>query len=234
MSAKWDWNQSSATGQQGCWTIELDPLHPTRFVQFCPTSESMDAWNAVSIEPLPSHALQAEELYVRESDLIVRFGQSPADQYALQLNWQLLENIPSVAHGVELWVSIQTNLLDSSPRLRISSEGEFAGWHLFQHEELLGREPVAGCDHSAAALVSASTADTTRLWLIEPSDQSQARLLTAADEAVQRVQLFGQFLEKGVIRRARMRFMIIDGDLPPSQLKALYQSFANSPLPLTA
>ncbi len=234
MPAKWDLTQPIASGTQGTWSVRLNPLRPTEPVQFCPTSESADVWNAVSLRPLPQHALQASEVYVRENDLIVRFEQSSGDQYALQLDWQLLEGIPSIVHGVELWVSIQTNLLDSAPELEIASDGEFAGWRIYQHSMLSDQPATAVLSHTAAALTSSGTGGTTRLWLIEPSDQSQSQLLTSADEAVQRVKLFGQFLEKGVIRRARMRFVIIDGELSTAKLQALYHDFANSPLPLTA
>lgn len=238
MPAQWDLTQPIASGNQGTWSVRLNPLRPTESVQFCPisepTSESADVWNAVSIRPLPQHALRASEVYVRENDLIVRFEQSSEDQYALQLDWQLLEGIPSVVHGVELWVSIQTNLLDSAPELEICSDGEFAGWRIYQHAMLADQPASADRPHTAAALTSSGTGGTTRLWLIEPSDQLQTQLLTSADEAVQRVKLFGQFLEKGVIRRARMRFVIIDGELSTAKLQALYHDFANSPLPLTA
>ena len=234
MSAKWDLGQPTALGRKGSWTVHLDPLHPEQPLRFCPDSEKLESWQAVAIRPLPHHSLQTEEVYVRENDLIVRFGQSEQDEYAFQLDWQMLGDFTSLVHGVELWVSIQTRLLDSSPELEISSEGEFAGWRVYQHEQLTAQAIRSGKSTTAAALVSSGTAGTTRLWLIEPSDQSQVRLLTAADESVQRVRLFGSFLEKGVIRRARMRFMIIEGELSTETLKSIYREFAASPLPLTA
>ncbi len=240
MPAKWDLTQpiaggtQVACGTQGSWSVKLNPLRPTDAVQFCPESESADVWDAVRIQPKPHHELQVSEVYVRENDLIVRFEQSASDQFALQLDWQLLEGIPSVIHGVELWVSIQTNLLDSAPELEISSDGEFAGWRVYQHAMLTNQDPGVALPHTAAALTSAGTGGTTRVWLIEPSDQLQSQLQTSADEAVQIIKLFGQFLEKGVVRRARMRFVIVDGELSNDKLRQLYDDFANSPLPLTA
>ena len=51
-----------------------------------------------------------------------------------------------------------------------------------------------------------------------------------------RLRLFGDFLEKGVIRKARPWIVITRGETPPSEseLESLWKSLCESPLPLTA
>lgn len=234
MSSTWKLENERATVNLGDWEIELAPTAPSDGLKF--GKQGKLVWNALCVQPQPAHGLKTEEAYCREGDLIVRFDQSESDKFAFGLDWRVLATEQAQMAGVEMWASVQTDDLDSEPVLVLSScaaEGEY--WDVLSHADLTGQpaESGAATPRGPAALISRSR-DSTALWLIEPSDQRHAEMLSSPSEAQQRIELFGHFMEKGVIRRARMQFYVCDGDLSRELIHELYVAFANSPLPLTA
>lgn len=210
--------------------VKVDPVRPLEPATLQVTQSDTDSWKLFQVQPLPSHSFSVEESYVRGSDLITAFDQSEADQFAFQLNYRILMD---PAPGIEVWMSVQTDDLDSEPVLKISCNspsGEY--WEILTHDSVLGTD-IKSADSGPAALISSSNGQTG-IWLIQPSDQRHAELLSSPGEPTQSIELFDHFMEKGVIRRARMRFHLHAGEVSDSQLKSLYEAFANSDLPLTA
>jgi hypothetical protein len=222
-----------AENEQGRWAFRLNPTNFTDYATFhAPKRE----WKSVAIRPLPKHTAVPEEVYVRGDDLIARFAQTKDDAFAFQLNWRALDKSASVDSAIELWVSIQTDLLDSSPELEICSHGGDGSWEIHNHAELLIDSSTAKADSrsdSPAALVLTES-NASYVWLIEPTDQRHVELLTSSSDCIQRIKLFDHFMEKGVIRRARMRFLASSEQLDLQQIRSAYREFAESPLPLTA
>lgn len=258
----WRLSEASAIGVVGASQIEVAPNAPAQGAHWRTTNsqaaQPAAAWQIAAVRPMTTHSSQPLEVYSRQNDLIVRYGQGPAEQFSYQLDWRLLETPAPFVAAIELWVSIQTNLLDTQPELEIAcSAPSGMGWSAFEHQQL-GTEhqaSVAGetatesqsteVDRGPAALLcsslptAAQRATAQGLWLIEPTDQRHARRCSEDDQAEQRVRLFGHFMEKGVIRRARMRFLLAQASgakasITQQQVIAAYRDFANSPLPLTA
>ncbi|MFN5947343.1 MAG: hypothetical protein ACK43N_02480, partial [Pirellulaceae bacterium] len=71
------------------------------------------------------------------------------------------------------------------------------------------------------------------IW-VHPLDAPEASWSETSPGDRQSVLLFGNFMEKGVIRRARLQWWLGATSLDPANLAALGQQFATSPLPLTA
>ena len=131
------------------------------------------------------------------------------------------------ALAIELWISVQTSLLDTHPAIEIRSRAPDAQWHDLTLKDL----SVDKSDHTAIGLVKKS--GVTAMVMIEPSDAQQARrIVQRSDEFTLRV--LGDFMEKGVIRRARLRLLAVTAELPRSKITSLFRSFTDSPLPLTA
>ncbi len=236
MALTWKLNKTQAVANVGNWEATVTPVKPSQGLRVLVPSSA--AWQVLCVAAEPAHSLPPEEIYVRETDLISRFDQSPKDQFAFQLNWRLLKEPAPRGFGVELWVSIQTDLLDSTPVISLTSRspGELA-WKRLTHAELVdgasdGQAPSTG-PFGPAAFV-ANSDEHTGVWMIEPSDQRQVHCPSSPEDAEQQIQLFGQFMEKGVIRRARLRFCLVPGALQHDDLQQLYAAFCNSPLPLTA
>lgn len=193
------------------------------------------AWNVCSVRPVPDHSLFIEEAYVRGSDLISMFDQRDSDSFAFALHHCLLESDNSRV-SIESWFSVQTDDLDSEPVLSVSCRSADASyWETMSHQEVIADssgESLAGSTSPAAIVCQNS--EESGIWLIDHGDQQHCELLSSPAEAEQRIELFGHFMEKGVIRRARMRFHLVDGEASPAVIRELYEAFLNSPLPLTA
>lgn len=229
MPGKWKLLNNVAENEQGRWAFRLNPTNFTHYASFHAPKRK---WNCIAIKPLPNHSAIPEEVYVRGEDLIARFAQSESDEFGVQLNWKALDKSPVADSAIELWLSIQTNLLDSSPELELSSDGGDGSWQVFRHAELTECTSSERSESPAALVLDDGNASF--VWLIEPTDQRHVECLTEAKESVQRVKLFDHFMEKGVIRRARMRFLASNDELTLEQIRSAYRDFADSPLPLTA
>ncbi|MCA9158631.1 MAG: hypothetical protein KDA72_09905 [Planctomycetales bacterium] len=245
----WRLSEASAMGVAGASQIEVFPSSPAQAArwQVVPNSTSVCAWEFASVMPHPPHASLPEEVYSREGDLIVRYRQSPADTFAYQLDWQLLPATAPFVAAVELWLSVQTDLLDTEPELEIACSARSGQhWQVFEHRQLSEPDSASQKDSAAvargpAALLCSPLAENANvdsahsgLWLIEPSDQCNTRRCTKDDQTTQRLRLFGHFMEKGVIRRARMRFLLAAGSVSAEHISHAYRELADSPLPLTA
>jgi hypothetical protein len=137
-----------------------------------------------------------------------------------------------------MWVSIQTDYLDSQPKMRISCDTlDACSWEVFSHGEVMGDSSLDDAESSPAMLLAKpakGNGGSQLVWFVEPTDQRHAEWLETGDSSQCTVELFGHFMEKGVIRRARMRAFVIQSELNVDILRELYIDFANSPLPLTA
>lgn len=144
---------------------------------------------------------------------MVRYGQSEKDQFAFQLDFRAVpkSQLSSAACGFDIWLSVQTQLLDSHPKLEI-------------------HHPGTGQWKSQPAMQTCSGPAGDVAVLIHPSDLMQTELM---EPAKAKLRLFGNFMEKGVIRRGRVRCLVGETSLSSDQLQNAYSSFAESPLPLT-
>ncbi len=145
---------------------------------------------------------------------MVRYNQSEEDKFAFQIDFRAVptSELASAACGFDLWLSVQTQLLDSHPTLEISHPGAVSGWS------------------GSAAIQSIASPKGSAAILIHPSDLLQTELI---DATAGKLRLFGNFMEKGVIRRGRVRWLVSDHPLADDNLRAAYDCFAESPLPLT-
>ncbi len=242
MSEIWKFEEGLANAAEQPWQLQLRPDRPADGIAVRQASPT--GWMLFGVRPLPHHELHLVEAYARDTDLVLRFEQSRADTFAFQLNYRWLSPALSVAAkpndeaacpGIELWLSVQTDLLDSAPALSISSRSPAGeGWRTIAADELTSDQAVNSENAPGVVALTCKTEDCTGVWLMDPNDMLPVQILSQPDDEEQRLQLFGDFMEKGVIRRARMRFQLIAGDLTTPRLQTLRQQFAESPLPLTA
>ncbi|WP_253160277.1 hypothetical protein [Stieleria tagensis] len=121
----------------------------------------------------------------------------------------------------ELLISVQTTLLDAHPTIDLVSE--------------VG----SGCrvdsvDGIAGAIHSTESAPNQTAVLLGPPDAPFTSEISGGDDAL-RLRLFGEFMEKGVIRRARP-WVIIDREGRPidtDEAITAWRALAASPVPLT-
>lgn len=221
------------------WRVELDPSKPTTSLSLnCPNGTS---WQALTIEPLPGHSLYAEEIYVRQQDLIARFGQMGMDEYSFQIDWRLTTPPDGFDVGIEVWISVQTNLLNVFPKIQVSSRG-VCKWTGIQHHQLVNAidkdddstEDWANVNGNSIAALTTSVQGCSGLWLIDPRDLQQVHWKSDLSRLNQSAVLFDEFLEKGVIRRARMQLLASQHPLALPDVQRAYQQLIGRELPLTA
>jgi len=221
----WQLQSDQAFLETDQWHAELDPRAPTSGLQLRFGANLIGQF--LKISPKPSHSFAIQEAYVRQNDLIVRYEQANQDLYTVQLNWRRLEcNIPD-ALSLEVWISVQTSLLDTHPTIEVRSRTSDAQWHGITLNDL---QPETG-DSTVIGLVKKS--GVTSIIMIDPSDALQARRISERSDEFS-LRILGDFMEKGVIRRARLRLLAATSELPRSKMVREFRAFADSPLPLTA
>jgi hypothetical protein len=222
-----DWQLQKDLGWCECgpWCVKLKPLDPGHGLSLFRGNEL--TWNLLRVKPLPRHALHLQEAYVRQEDLILRYEQSQSDQFGFQLNWRRLDCELVDAIAIELWLSVQTTLLNTHPMFEIDStaHGNWQTLTLAQLSCSKAQVTAAGCSRDQSL---------TTIVMIQDSDACQAKLIKDKSAKELRFRMFGQFLEKGVIRRARLCFLATTADLSQAEIAEAYQKFSASPLPLTA
>ncbi|MCG8650776.1 MAG: hypothetical protein MI861_13140 [Pirellulales bacterium] len=126
---------------------------------------------------------------------------------------------------LEVVIAIQTDRLDTEPKIDLISPCESV------QDDLLGH--TAGAPGSAPITIASSPTWSVSV-LLGPHDSPFTSNLSTASEL--RLRLFGDFLEKGVIRKARPWIVITQGDQTPpaDRLQQWWHQLCDSPLPLTA
>jgi hypothetical protein len=241
----WELVDDVATFSLPSLTGRINVLEPWRGLQSpawkgtaLPASVSVlqvDARELIAANRLPL------EVYVRQSDLIATYAPSEGRNVQSQIYWRASQS--ATVASVELIISAQTHLLDSRPSLLALTS--LPGGQVIQL--------AAGADQFAElSLDDRSRADylpeqVTPLFLFRPhaATYSYAEMVQPADFAGASLELrggellrfshhlFAERLEKGVIRRVRLRgiFLPRQGDL--EQALVSYREFIGSPLPLT-
>lgn len=182
--------------------------------------------------------------YVRGCDLVATYAATSAWPYAPQIYWSAGElGGDSTLATLSLLVSIQTNLLDTHPEVDVASR--------LSSEEVLRLSPAGADDLHVESLPEGETAiqpgagASCVLWRLADRPVSYAEIVPASDfrrltvrtarggfcEA--RWQLFVEFLEKGVIRRARVHTAFLPRENDVELAAELCRAAENQPLPLT-
>jgi hypothetical protein len=214
----WSRNPTHALCNSGNWTAQValieNPIlsflaghsQPAWQVHFSPR----DAQDSVDLgTPVPS--LPLGDCYVRQSDLVTQFQEHEPLRFGYEVYFCAKPTIPN-AMLVELWLSVQTSTLESHPQLKLSMSSQFL--------------PT---ESPSMYLSKAKTCG----MLIHPLDGSDVSHHLESDQSSSFL-VFGRFMEKGVIRRMRCQLIASSVELTAKDCHQLFDSFSQSPLPLTA
>ena len=170
---------------------------------------------------LPEIGLSLGEAYVRQGDVIASYPESAPWTFGYQLDIRSSHEIRRQTGKennlltLEVWLSVQTSLLNSHPELNVNLEGDS-----FSHLE----DGFWLDSKSCVAL------------LIYPSDLADCKIASLAGSGPNReieMKVFGRFMEKGVIRRMRFRLLVADAPSSREFWQDCWNEFSESPLPLT-
>ena len=223
----WNLNQSLANWtnpRQDDWKLTIDVNHPQRGVivsQGAPLNRSTSVLG-LNFEA-PNEAF-LPECYTRLEDLIAVYPQRAPRAYTLQVDYRVVDSRDEWASELltlELWISIQTYLLDTYPQMTLHCPGDVN----------LESSKEESWQWTSQSLPDAPWFAT---YLVHPRDQLDAVWLGGCDGKSRELRLFGHFMEKGVIRRSRIRCVLSRERLSQEIVDRCYQEFVESPLPLTA
>ncbi len=193
-------------------------------------------------DPVPASGVS--ETYVRGADLVATYATTHEGQFRPQVYWSYRRI--STSAGIELTLSMQTELLDSDPTLTTTTE--LPAGQLLQAsatEPIRFTEPVVQQDPSSCAaqqqdasllLYRFPDCPVTYIEMVYPSDLGCYWL---SEHPTERggwrcgSRLIEERLEKGVIRRARIASWFLPREHDESTAIALFQDFLHAPPPLT-
>jgi hypothetical protein len=195
--------------------------------------------------PQPISLESISDSWLRGDDVVVRYGQTTLRPFCPEIYWRFLSEFAQPTMGLELIISVQTSLWDALPRTSATSElqAEEMLWmanpsHAERPEPVpfrAGSEEidVAGPIQTGCCLFRFGGLPFSYLEMIHPSDFSAAKLEWRDHRVRVQWDLFPESLEKGVIRRARLRGIWIPRHIDLEESVRQYCAFRESPLPLT-
>jgi len=168
-----------------------------------------------------------------------------APHLGMQIYWRLVRDEAARATGLEAIVSAQTELLDSDPAATVASllppgdvltladdDRTFQPLASGRGEAAPGNGELATA--RGAVLIRFERGKTSFLEMVHPSDDRGATFARADEQVATCYPVLTERLEKGVIRRSRVRALFLPRDNDDAVAAALYRQFAASPAPLTA
>jgi hypothetical protein len=161
-----------------------------------------------------SHAWQLVDCYVRGCDFVATYREPLGQHFNLQLYWRVLEATEAAAFTLELIFSVQTRLWEAYPWVSVRSE--------------LGAARVTQSDD---ALVFETDQGSAYVEIPYPGDFGFA---DPSDSTGPSWHYGPLFMERGVIRRLRLRGAIASHQQTHSCVAAMRSSFLAEQPPLTA
>jgi len=212
---------------------------------FCVSRESDSLpWPAPPIHDESSWPLAVADTYVRGADLVASYLSVRDWPYSPQIYWRAgpLDAVESVLGSLSLLVSVQTHLLETHPRIVVDSIVHAPD--AFRLTANVGKSTYSTsdereCDIQAAAGVHCVVRRFTGAPLsyaeFMPASDFQSVRTQRDDEGNCRVQweLFAEFLEKGVIRRARVHGAFLRRENDKETAAACCEAIERDSLPLT-
>ena len=190
---------------------------------------------------LDSTASEPLDSYVRENDLVATFGESDGQKRRLQAYWRVVPFDATTADAIvlELVVSVQTDLLESHPAMFVVSK--------FPSGELL---PFAADDDGECQVVGDNASERPADFMLirpagsnvsfmqasHPEDCVNTEIVSSADQSAgiaMRHAMFAEQLEKGVIRRSRVRVAMLRREEDDKLASRCFRQFAASEPVLT-
>ena len=187
---------------QGVGIVDGESLDAPRWVSFL----------AVGTDQLPT----LDEQFVRGDELHLHYPQGEGVIEMRLVVRPVHDDGDSLV--VEVTVAIQTDQLDSHPRIDLA----------------VGSSTPTANSKAATSVSRCESAGRHTAVLLDQHDCPFTENVSTDDQLVLR--LFGQFLEKGVIRKARPWIVLgrSEASIQPARLGDLQIELANQPLPLRA
>ena len=177
--------------------------------------------------------------YVRQPDLIAVYERQGTDHLRAQIDWRYDSQRTQVGtiSGLHVWISLQTNRLDSRPLLKVVTTLRHTHLMCGSSQWVAAEEIIEQgiADQSGLLFRPTATPAQSLAIFVMPQDVLRCRLSRDAAQSGWHCEhtLLGEHLEKGVIRRAQLAVYPVAREQDESAATELLASFLAGPLPLT-
>jgi len=189
--------------------------------------------------------LSIREVYVRGDDLVAMYEPNETWPYSPQLYWRAgtLDAVDGVVASMSLLVSVQTKLLDTFPEMSVVSQTpakEIRYISFDEYGKAVTEKTPAGASKVPSGYVCClvrrlTTAPVSYVEIMPSSDflELQIRSPNISGDSMAEWRLFADFLEKGVIRRARAHGALVPRKNDVEIAVACCEAAVRLELPLT-
>lgn len=253
-SETWSFQPPTAELRHTPWSGRVDLSHPElgfhaisvgtgsftgRILCVRRSQESSDSRQKHQRTPWP-----LADAYVRGADLVATYAPSDGWPFSPQIYWRTNPtDRGEQSCSLSLLVSVQTHLLETWPRINIESDLRSAEILLVsaQANDGIDSNALSHGNHVFYPTASAGCilhrpagADFSYAEIMPPTDFREMRLSWNADGACHTAwSLFADFLEKGVIWRARLQSLLLPRRRDVELARECCQAIDRRPLPLT-
>lgn len=223
----WRLDGAQAEGDTGSVSLAVDLATPdsgARRLQFFGRPQPGVLWRWGIRDAGPP---TLSESYVRGADVIAEYSTTDDPPLDTQLYWQCDQRFAQAAAVLNLTISVRTPALDTHPVYWVESQLPVTNVSRITCE----RGQFLGVHYAA------ESGDWSAVEAIQPGDLTSRDGPTIEPQGEQtrcHWRLVDQFLEKGVIRRARLSLAVTDHALTPAEAHALAARLREQPAPLTA
>lgn len=246
----WSLEGSTARWHAESLQLHVDVKHPELGLQAISwRGRALSAFQLLRVVALTDggQGSALEDVYVRGRDVVATYGQTACSPLRTQVYWRVSQ-LPDVDGAVvlEAIVSAQTQLLDSDPRVEISSVLAGRDWHLLRGPaeygdgESLAIDPQRACrldvpPEGVAVFLRTPDGACTYGQLIPQTDWVDSRIVwdPARAATTLTVVYFAARLEKGVLRRTRIAALLVPRDRDIDHLRAYWSASQCAAPPLT-
>jgi hypothetical protein len=190
----------------------------------------------VAEESTPPTPLSTEGIdrYVRGNDLVANYPQSQSQRFTLQAYWRIATRAINLV-VVDAIVSLQTSLLECFPKAVLTTKLPYGEALVITREnaQALTIEDRLASDEPAGVLVRCDGQPWTYFEMTHPADLGCWQVTRSGGVQLER-DLGGEFQEKGVIRRLRVRGAFVARENDEQTARTILAEFADSEPPLTA
>ncbi|HAN96919.1 MAG TPA: hypothetical protein DCQ98_05550 [Planctomycetaceae bacterium] len=256
----WHLDGTTATYRSPAGTIVFDLAAPRLGCRIDEAGPA-EVWGAIFGNLAPP-APEIEERYVRGSDLVIRYVESPETDLATTVAWRadsvtaMTASGPVVGLSLGLVVAVRTSTLGTQPIGELRSLWPFADArrHWVWGNEAATGEPVeawhGSAEHPLTWFPDGGSNDQDTWGALVESQRTRLAWLAPADGAFDRNEVVGgdgrhgtaetiqslrlELLEKGVIRSVSARYVRWPGTVERDELKRIAAEFYDLPLPLSS
>ena len=253
---------NSASAQDGSWALEgtsgalrsgtlagiVDVSRPDLGLRNVKLSERRLSGQLLQVQREADDAsawpLSVAEAYVRGADLVASYRPSNDWPYSPQIYWRAgaIDSFDGLLGSFSLLVSVQTHLLDTHPKIVVTSQLEAeevlhvtADRGQCLKADSIARDCTIQSPKGVCCLVRRLTDMPISYAEFMPASDYQALCVRYDDENNCSAQwtLFAEFLEKGVIRRARLQCAFLRRENDLDLAAACCDAIERDSLPLT-